>query len=126
MLQIQIEHAPEKVQKFNIPYVSCSYKYFLSDIRCRIPAIRNRTIEIEYLDDEDVWVVLFSDACVGEVFRCTKPIFGSKKRCLRTKVVEDTSVPQDRPQETENDQLKPNQKCNLPKSTPQPNVNPNI
>lgn len=42
-----------------------------------------------------------------------------------TKVVEDTSVPQDRPQETENDQLKPNQKCNLPKSTPQPNVNPN-
>lgn len=79
MLQIQIEHAPEKVQKFNIPYVSCSYKYFLCDIRCRIPAIRNRTIEIEYLDDEDVWVVLFSDACVGEVFRCTKPIFGSKK-----------------------------------------------
>lgn len=47
MLQIQIEHAPEKVQKFNIPYVPCSYKYFLCDIRCRIPAIRNRTIEIE-------------------------------------------------------------------------------
>lgn len=49
------------------------------DIRCRIPAIRNCTIEIEYLDDEDVWVGLFSDACMGEVFRCTQPIFGSKK-----------------------------------------------
>lgn len=79
VLQIQIEHAPEKVQKFNILYVPCSYKDFLCDIRCRIPAIRNRTIEIEYLDDEDVWVGLFSDACVGEVLRCTKPIFGSKK-----------------------------------------------
>lgn len=45
-------------------------------------------IEIEYLDDEDVWVVLFSDACVGEVFRCTKPIFGSKKgpKLLRIQV----------------------------------------
>lgn len=79
VLQIQIEHAPEKVQKFNISYVPCSYKDCLGDIRCRIPAIRNRTIEIEYLDDEDVWVGLFSDACMGEVFRCTQPIFGSKK-----------------------------------------------
>lgn len=49
-----------------------------------------------------------------------------EKRCLRTNVVEDTSVPQDRPQETENDRLKTNQKCNLPKSTPQQNANPNI
>lgn len=124
-LQIQIEYAPGKVKKFNIPDVSCSYEDFMCDIQCRIPALRNRTLEIEYLDDEDahVWVVLFSDACVVEAFRCAKPILGSKMRRVKTRVVEDTSVPQDRPQETENDQIKPNQICNSPKSTPPPNLN---
>lgn len=121
--KIQIEYAPGKVKKFNIPDVSCSFEDFMCDIQCRIPELRNRTLEIKYLDDEDVWVVLFSDACVVEAFRCAKPIFGSKTRRLKTRVVEDTSVPQDRPQETANDQLKPNQKCGLPKSTPQQNVN---
>lgn len=85
-LQIQIEHAPGKVKKFNIPDVSCSYEDCMCDIQCRI-------LEIEYLDDEDVWVVLFSDACVVEVFRCAKPILGSKKRRVKTRVIEDTGVP---------------------------------
>lgn len=118
-LKIQIEYAPGKVKKFNIPDVSCSYEDFMCDIQCRIPALRNRTLEIEYLDDEDahVWVVLFSDACVVEAFRCAKPILGSKMRRVKTRVVEDTSVPQDRPQETANDQINPNQICNSLKST---------
>lgn len=109
-LQIQIEYAPGKVKKFNIPDVSCSY-----EVLCVVFSVvllhyvRNRTLEIEYLDDEDVWVVLFSDACVVETFRCAKPILGSKLRRVKTRVVKDTSVPQDRPQETENDQINPNQ-----------------
>lgn len=112
-----------KVKKFNITDVSCSYEDFMCDIQCRSPALRNRTLEIEYLDDEDVWVVLFSDACVVEAFRCAKPILGSKMRRVKTRVVEDTRVPQDRPQETKNDQINPNQICNSPKSTPPPNLN---
>lgn len=44
-------------------------------------------------------------------------------RRAKNRVVEDTSVPQDRPQETENDQINPNQRCNSPKSTPSPNLN---
>lgn len=95
----------------------------MRDIQCRIPALRNRTLEIEYLDEQDVWVVLFSDASVVEAFRCAKPILGSKIRRVKTKVVEDTSAPQDRAQETENDRLNPYQICISPKSTPPPNLN---
>lgn len=120
-MQIQIEYAPGKVKKFKIPDVSCSYEDFMCDIKCRILALRNRTLEIEYLDDEDVWVVLFSDSVV-EAFRCAKPILGSKMRRVKTRAVEDRSVPQDRPQETENDQINPDQICNSPKSTPPPNL----
>lgn len=87
-LQIQIQYALGKVKKFNIPDVSCSYEDFRCDIQCRIPALRNRTLEIEYLDDEDVRVVLFSDACAVEAFRCAKPILGSKMRRVKTRVVE--------------------------------------
>lgn len=47
-------YLPGKLQKFNITDVSCSYEYFMCDIHCRIPALRNRTLELEYLDDEDV------------------------------------------------------------------------
>lgn len=80
----------------------------MCDIQCRIPALRNHSLKIEYLeDDDDVWVVLFSGACVVEAFRCAKPIFGSKMKSIKTRVVKDTSVPQDHQQEPENDQLKP-------------------
>lgn len=42
---------------------------------------------------------------------------------VKTIAVGDTSLSQDRPQETENDQLNPKQICNSSKSTPPPNLN---
>lgn len=58
-----------------------------------------------------------------EALRWAKLIFGSKMRRLKTRVIKKISVPEDRPQDTTNNQLKPSQICNLPKTTPQLNLN---
>jgi hypothetical protein len=78
---------------------------------------------MKYLDDEDTWVVLYSDMCVEEAFRCAKPILGTNFRRLKIKTFKDDTQEDERIKEQVGQDKETQRKtkfrnlCPAPKST---------
>lgn len=92
-VQLQIEYGPGRVQKFKIPDVPCTYQEFICDIQCRIPILRNIDFGVKYLDDEDTWIIMYSDMCVEEAFRCARTIAATNFRRLKIQTYVENQPP---------------------------------
>lgn len=93
--EVQIEYGPGRVQKFKISDVPCTHHEFICDIQCRIPFLRNIDFGVKYLDDEDTWIIMYSDMCVEEVFRSARPIAATNFRRLKIQTYVENQPPVD-------------------------------
>lgn len=91
--EVQIEYGPGRVQKFKISDVPCTHHEFICDIQCRIPILRNIDFGVKYLDDEDTWIIMYSDMCVEEAFRCARPIAATNFRRLKIQTYVENQPP---------------------------------
>ena len=91
VMQVQVEYGPGKIRKFNIPENPCTYSELKADIQCRVPSLVGKIFGLQYLDDEDNWIIASSDACVQEAFRCAKYVEGTSMKRMKIRTFEGCS-----------------------------------
>ncbi|VDI65651.1 Hypothetical predicted protein [Mytilus galloprovincialis] len=89
--QVQVTYGPGKIRKFNIPETPCTYEELKSDIQCRIPSLVGKMFGIQYLDDEENWIIAVSDTCISEAFRCSREIEGTYMRRMKLRIFDGCS-----------------------------------
>ena len=84
-VQVQIEYDIGKIKKFNIPDRPCTYDELKCDIQARINSLHGKEFGIQYIDDEDNWVIAISNTCIEEAFRCARSVPGTSMRRMKIK-----------------------------------------
>ena len=116
-MQVQVEYDIGKVRKFNIPDSPCTFDELKGDIQSRIPSLMGKVFGIQYLDDENCWVIASTDTCIREAFRCAKIIEGTAIRRMKLKTFEGCSPDVGHFQTTKRSQLRP--KCLFSDDSPE-------